>query len=167
MIKRLLFLFFLGVLLTSCGAKKDFSYQKTSAKQTTAKAPNQKAANIVNYAKGYLGTRYKYGGTSKKGLDCSGLIYISFLNAGDIPLPRVSRFMAKEGSKIATRKARMGDLLFFKTEGSGRINHVGLVTGVNAGKISFIHSTTHKGVIISQLSQKYWSRAFVQVRRMF
>lgn len=130
-------------------------------------AASKKAEKIVDYALGFIGTKYKYGGTSKRGLDCSGLIYLAFLNAGDIRLPRVSRAMAKEGVILLQSEIRMGDLLFFNTnKRRQRINHVALVVKITATEISFIHATTHGGVMISKLSQPYWGNAFIEARRV-
>lgn len=162
--KKIILLFILGILLTSCGAKKKFVSAKHGVQ---SKTQVKKADKIVDYALGYLNTRYKYGGTSKRGMDCSGLVYISFLNAADIALPRTSRAMAKKGHRLLKREIDTGDLLFFKTNKNRNvINHVGLVVKDKSGKVSFIHSTTHKGVIISNLTQKYWRRTFVEARRV-
>ena len=114
----------------------------------------------------FEGTRYRFGGTSKAGMDCSGLVYVSFKEA-DLELPRVSRDMAKQGRSVPLTKAQPGDLLFFSTSKKGRgINHVGLIVEREGGDIQFIHSTTSRGVIISSLDEKYWKNAFVQARKM-
>jgi len=129
--------------------------------------PSKKALEIADYAMGYLGTRYKYGGTTKRGMDCSGLIYVSFINAGNVFLPRTSHAMAKEGKAILKGEVNVGDLLFFKTnKRKNKINHVGLVVKVEPGKISFIHATTHGGVMISNLNQTYWKSRFAEARRV-
>ncbi|MBD0832494.1 C40 family peptidase [Aestuariibaculum sediminum] len=130
-----------------------------------AEEADTKAIAITHYALQFEGVRYKWGGTTKAGMDCSGLVFESF-RAHDILLPRISRDMAKKGDKITIRKAQEGDLLFFKT-GNRRntINHVGLV--INTQKdIQFIHATTRGGVIISKLSETYWNDAFVEARRI-
>lgn len=100
-------------------------------------------------------------------MDCSGLIYTSFQKEG-IQLPRVSRDMAKQGYKIHTNQVNVGDLLFFQTNKSRKvINHVGLVVEIVPGNVSFIHSTTSRGVIVSSLNEKYWNSAYVMARRVF
>lgn len=125
-----------------------------------------KADDIVNYAKQFEGVRYKWGGTTKSGMDCSGLVFQSF-KSSNIILPRISRDIAKKGSKIQLNKVLKGDLIFFKT-GNKRnsINHVGLVIAIKNNDIKFIHSTTSKGVIISGLNETYWLKAFHQARRI-
>lgn len=121
---------------------------------------------IIRYAKTYQGTPYKFGGTTKKGMDCSGLVYTSFKEE-DIYLPRVSSDMAKEGKRINLNHAQPGDLLFFKTNRSRNvINHVGIVVETNGDDIRFIHSSTSRGVIISSITETYWQRAFSEARRV-
>lgn len=121
--------------------------------------------HIIEYAKTFEGTRYKFGGTTEAGMDCSGLVYTSFQKE-DITLPRVSRDMAKKGILISFKDIEEGDLIFFKTSRKYDINHVGLVVEAKRGEVKFIHSTTHGGVIISSLDENYWKKAFVEVRRI-
>lgn len=121
---------------------------------------------IVNYAKQFQGVKYKFGGTTKKGMDCSGLIYKSF-GAYNVALPRISRDMAKNGKKISIDSVKTGDLLFFKTNSRrNTINHVGLIVTALPGNIEFIHSTSSLGVIISSLAERYWYYSFIEARRL-
>ena len=107
------------------------------------------------------------GGTTKSGMDCSGLLYTAFKKEA-VNLPRTSGQMATEGKWVDVKKVQKGDLLFFATnKKTGRkINHVGLVTESRTGYVKFIHSTSSRGVIESELSEKYWYFAFVQARRV-
>ncbi|MBD0825306.1 C40 family peptidase [Aestuariibaculum marinum] len=124
-----------------------------------------KADAITSYALQFEGVRYKWGGTTSNGMDCSGLVFESF-RANDIILPRISRDMAKQGDKIPLRKVQEGDLLFFKTANRrNNINHVGLII-TTENDIQFIHATTRGGVIVSKLSEAYWNNAFVEARRI-
>lgn len=120
---------------------------------------------IIEYAKTFEGTRYKYGGTTKAGMDCSGLVCIAFQKE-NIALPRSSRDMATEGIPVSLKDIEEGDLLFFKTSSKNVISHVGLVVKAEDGQVKFIHSTTRAGVIISSLDEAYWKKAFVEVRRV-
>ncbi|WP_338359882.1 C40 family peptidase [Yeosuana marina] len=127
---------------------------------------NTSATQIVDYAQQFQGVKYKYGGTTKKGMDCSGLVYESF-KAFNIQLPRISRDMAKEGDRVDIKDVQVGDLLFFKTNKKrNTINHVGLVITALLGNIEFIHSTTSQGVIISSLAERYWYFSFAEARRL-
>jgi cell wall-associated NlpC family hydrolase len=128
---------------------------------------NSKAYSIVEYAKQFKGVKYKFGGATKSGMDCSGLVFESF-RSHDIILPRISRDMAKNGKKINLAHVEIGDLVFFKT-GSRRneINHVGLVVSTdNNGNVEFIHSSTTAGVIVSSIREAYWDKTFVEARRI-
>ena len=121
--------------------------------------------NIVETALENLGVKYKYGGTTKSGMDCSGLVYSTFIKY-DIEMSRSSIDMAKEGREVSKSKAQIGDLIFFKTGNSSNINHVGIITDIENDAISFIHSSTSKGVIISSLDEPYYSKAFDKIKRV-
>jgi len=178
---------FLMVALASCGSvKKKTTYSKSksrtvsvNAKSTDARAPRppvasrnsrknstSKADNIINTALQFSGVRYKYGGTTKKGMDCSGLLYVAF-GEHDVQLPRVSRNMAEEGHKVRIKNVEKGDLLFFSTKKRGKgINHVGMVVAVENDEIKFIHASSSRGVIVSSLREGYWNYAFVKATRV-
>ena len=171
----------LFIILTSCGAsKKKRTTSTTKSVHVEGAKDNPKkdrkasvveevsplANSIIATALTFSGTRYKYGGTTRKGMDCSGLLYVSFLEH-DVALPRISYQMANEGSKIKVSEVVPGDLLFFKTSKSGkRINHVGLVVEVDGDDIKFIHSTTSRGVIVSSLREGFWNYSFVKATRI-
>lgn len=156
--KNLLFIILLLFILSSCSSTKSVVNNHSKKKSKSI----SKADIIVANALQYKGVKYKYGGTTRKGMDCSGVVYVSF-GAENIQLPRSSRFMANEGKKIPLQKVKKGDLLFFKiSRRSNQINHVGLVTEIKNGQIFFIHSTSSRGVIVSSMSEKYWKNTFVK-----
>lgn len=144
--------------------EQPFPSVTTDLKIANPTSSNSQVDAIIETALSYTGTRYRMGGTTRQGMDCSGLIYTTFLNH-DITLQRSSYLMAREGDDIKLDQVSVGDLLFFVTNRGKRINHVGLV--VQAGKeIKFIHSSTSRGVIISSLKEGYWSNAFVKAKRI-
>ena len=130
------------------------------------KVDNTLALSVIENAMEFMGVKYKYGGTTKKGMDCSGLIYTAFLKE-DIELPRVSRYMALEGEALDLGEVIPGDLLFFQTNKNKKvINHVGLVVRTEDNDIKFIHSSTSKGVITSSINERYWKGVYVAARRV-
>jgi len=151
------------------------SYELTSAdltpiglniKSELPKIIDTKANRIVNYAFAFDGVKYKRGGTTKDGMDCSGLVVTTF-DSENISLPRVSRDMALMGKLIELQEVSKGDLLFFATrKNSKTISHVGIVTTARDGYVEFIHASTKNGVIVSNLAEKYWYFTFVQARRV-
>lgn len=186
--KGLLF-FFSGIfliVLTSCGTQKKVSvrsldsdtiettiHPEETSEETHEIAPEEVApsieeaiSRIPDYAMEFLGTRYKYGGTTSEGMDCSGLVITAFLKE-DIQLPRTSRDISLQGERINLSEVLKGDLLFFQTNSRKKvINHVGLVVESKEEEILFIHSTNSRGVIISSLKEKYWQDSFVMARRI-
>ncbi|MDH4038175.1 MAG: C40 family peptidase [Candidatus Krumholzibacteria bacterium] len=115
---------------------------------------------VVKRAADYLGTPYRNGGTSSKGLDCSGLTFTVYRSFG-IQLPRVSRDQARVGSPVPRSDLEAGDLIFF---GSGsRISHV----GIYAGDGEFIHASDRaRSVRFDRLDNKYFRNRYVTARRV-
>ena len=157
------------LFLVGCKSKKVSSSKKRQTPTVVVDAatkPSESAERIVNYAKTFDGTRYKYGGTTKRGMDCSGLIFTSF-GKYDVAVPRTTSGLRSTGDWIDLKEVTTGDLLFFATKKNSRtVNHVGIVTSVRTGQVEFIHSSTSKGVIVSSLAERYWYFAFVQARRI-
>ncbi|WP_366184631.1 LysM peptidoglycan-binding domain-containing protein [Flavobacterium ovatum] len=111
-----------------------------------------------------IGTRYRIGGTTKDGFDCSGLMCTTF-GTYDLQLPRTSLEQSQYGLVLEVGKAQKGDLIFFKTRGRSQINHVGMVVEVGDGDVKFIHAS-NSGVIISSIKESYYSKRVVQVNRV-
>lgn len=124
-----------------------------------------KIESVIAIASHNIGTKYRSGGTNSDGFDCSGLMFSSF-KAIDFTLPRSSSEQASVGVKIDKISAQKGDLIFFATGGSSRINHVGLITEVSENDIKFVHSSTSSGVIISSVTEEYYDKRFVQINRV-
>jgi len=134
--------------------------------KTESKRENKSIVNsLIKTATDNIGVRYKAAGTTKNGFDCSGLVYTTF-ESQNIKLPRSSYDQAKIGKVIKIDDAKKGDLIFFKTNKSNQINHVGLVTEINSGEIKFVHSSTSKGVIISSTKEPYYKNSFEQINRI-
>lgn len=140
-------------VLSSCGSQRRVS--KSSPEFT-----------IIQTAKSYRGTPYRYGGTTRSGIDCSALVYHSFAAAG-VKLPRTSTEQSKLGKKIPVKKARPGDVLFFATGKKKKVvTHTGIVTEAQKNKVRFIHASTSLGVTEDYLSNSYWAKAFLFAKRL-
>lgn len=121
---------------------------------------------ILKEADSYIGTRYRLGGMTRSGIDCSAFVLSVFGATTNINLPRVSSAQAQEGEKIDRANLEKGDLLFFNTSGS-RISHVGIVHDITPeGEIKFIHASTSKGVIVSSLNERYWGARYRFAKRI-
>lgn len=131
------------------------------------KSKRSRIETVIKKARSYTGTPYKWGGTTRSGMDCSGLLLNSF-NAIDYKIPRTSAEQSKIGKKVSKGDIKPGDLVFFATGKKKRkITHVGLVTEVK-GKdhIKFIHASSSVGVTESNLTSDYYKKKFRQARRI-
>lgn len=124
--------------------------------ETRSEAKHSRNA-IVREASKWLGTKYKYGGESKNGVDCSGMVMKVYLDAAHIKLPRSSAQQQRYCHQIHRKELDEGDLVFFATgRDKKRVSHVGIYIG--DGKM--IHASTSRGVIISGLDEKYYARNY-------
>ncbi len=137
----------------------------TFANTSVKKQPKAKAKKVVKMAHSYLGTRHQLGGLSKSGIDCSGLVYTVF-KSNRVKLPRTAYQMSKRGKKIKPKKAEPGDLIFFSTGRTRKVNHVGIVTDASKKGITFIHTSSSRGVIYSKLTSNYWKKNFRLITRV-
>ncbi len=139
----------------------------TSAKRRGGNATAE-AQKVIQVARSYIGTPYRYGGTSRKGIDCSGLLCTTF-QAVNITLPRPSYEQAEYGQEVRLRDVRPGDLVFFsEKKSSNKVSHAGMVTVVNGpNDVTFIHASTSRGVIEDNLYKEYYQKIFVKAIRPF
>ncbi len=134
---------------------------------STKKIRNQNVRQVVETAKTYRGTPYRYGGTTRAGIDCSALIFHSFSSVG-VTMPRTSESQSKIGKKVSGKKLQKGDVVFFATGKKRRqVTHAGIVTERSRGQVFFIHSSTTLGVTEDKLDNSYWSKAYLFGRRVF
>lgn len=144
-------------------SEKEAVAEKVTAK-TAFYAANGQQQLVLDTALSYLGSPYKYGGTTRAGFDCSGFVSAAFQPL-EISLHRSSHEMANQGKHVDLKNVQVGDLLFFVTGKNKRISHVGIVVE-NEKEIKFIHSSTSRGVIISSMNEGYWSKAYRKARRV-
>ncbi|MES0333271.1 C40 family peptidase [Citrobacter sedlakii] len=153
---RFWFLLFTALVLAGCSSHR-------------APPPNARLSDSITVIAGlndqlrtWRGTPYRYGGMSRRGVDCSGFVLMTMRDQFALQLPRDTRQQAKIGTKIDKDDLLPGDLVFFKI-GSG---DSGLHVGIYDTDGQFIHASTSRGVMRSSLDNVYWRKNFWQARRI-
>lgn len=136
-------------------APKTSTVKKADA---TSKSADYKA-KAISVAKSQLGVKYRWGGTTTSGFDCSGLVTYSFGKAG-VSLPRTAGEMYSVGTKVTSYQP--GDLLFYATSGGKKVTHVAIYIGNG----QMIHSATSKGVSIASMNNSYWKPRLIGAKRL-
>jgi cell wall-associated NlpC family hydrolase len=115
---------------------------------------------LADFTLKLLGTRYRYGGATPDGFDCSGLVFYAHRKLG-LAVPRTSRDQAKKAEEVKPRKLRRGDLVFFKID-SRKVNHV----GIYIGKHQFVHAPgAGKPVTVNSLDDEFYADTFASAGR--
>lgn len=133
--------------------------------QVQENQPSEQGAQIVEQAKRYHGTRYRFGGDSEsKGFDCSGLIRRIYNDLKLKKLPHTSSGLWEMGNPVRMNELRPGDLVFFKNTYKRGISHVGVYAGSNR----FIHAENRRqGVTMTRLSEPYYQLHYAGARRLY
>jgi cell wall-associated NlpC family hydrolase len=126
-----------------------------------------KVDSLIQHAYSFIGDRYRRGGTSTKGFDCSGYTMIVFKKF-DIKLPHTSAGQGLVGVEVNKTNIKKGDLILFKGRGrrNRRIGHVGIVISEKGEPVRFIHSSTSDGVRIDRLEFDYYRKRYVKAVRL-
>lgn len=118
---------------------------------------------IMESILGWLGTPYRFGGTSRKSIDCSAFTQSIFQEAAEVKLPRTARWQYTLGEKIDNLdELQFGDLIFFHTRSYARASHCGIYLGDNL----FAHASSRYGVTVSSLQSGYYNKRFIGGRRL-
>lgn len=117
-------------------------------------------SKIMDQYADWKGVRYRLGGDSKRGIDCSAFVQLTFREQFGLNLPRSTYEQEDTGKKIQRNKLRPGDLVLFGAGSTGR--HVGIYLGNN----QFVHASTSSGVMISNLTEAYWTKRYREGRRV-
>lgn len=117
------------------------------------------ASQLTATASKYIGIPYVFGGTTTRGLDCSGFTQLVFKQLG-YTINRTAAAQYTQGTAVSKANLKVGDLVFFNT--TGRVSHVGIYYGNN----KFIHAGSSTGVIVASLSSSYWAPRYVGAKRV-
>ena len=152
--------------LVSCKSSKSNSTAKVGVEHLSKKKKRAINKDVILTSKKFIGTPYKYGGTTRAGMDCSGLLYTSY-KMNQIDIPRSSSEQSNFGKKVSINGLKEGDWVFFATgKKRKKITHVGLVSDVKGKEdVKFIHASTSLGVMESDLFSDYWRKKFVRAIR--
>ena len=128
----------------------------------------RKIDRVIDEARTYIGTPYKWGGNDNKGIDCLGLLVRSFESIG-LKIPRTTSQQIDLGKKVSLKKSKKGDLVFFAFGKSKRkVTHVGILSKLkNSADINFIHASSSRGVVETQLIKDYYLKRIRKVKRVF
>lgn len=132
------------------------SVQLPSVTQDTHSVVNK----LLEQYQQWKGVAYQYGGLSKSGVDCSGLVLLTFRDQFELAMPRSTQQQASVGKLVSIGQLRPGDLVLFNIGFKGR--HI----GIYAGEQKFLHASKSRGVIFSSLDNPYWQERFWQARRV-
>ena len=128
----------------------------------TERASAASPDRIISSAKSLIGVPYRWGGTTTSGFDCSGFIRYVFAKE-KVSLPRTANEMYRMGKPVSRSALRNGDIVFFKTARYAPVTHA----GVYIGNGKFIHSSSSKGVSISNVNDRYyWGQRYVGAKRL-
>jgi len=127
-------------------------------KSTELKVDGLKGLKKAAY--GFLGTRYRFGGNSRAGIDCSSFVQKVFREQ-DVTLPRTAREQFEVGTTVAPGDLQKGDLVFFSTYAS-YASHVGIYLGNN----KMIHASPRGGVVVSPVNTSYYRSRFLGAKRI-
>ncbi len=168
----LVFFFLILIVLQGCSSKnsrKAYSYKQDKSFPIKANY-NYQIKDSLTYNQLYKalnmqyndwkGVKYKFGGNTKKGVDCSAFVQRTFKDRLNITIPRTTALQSKFGEDVSMNNLEMGDLIFFKT--GYKTRHVGIY--LEGGK--FLHASTKRGVTISRLDNSYYSKHFWKIKRV-
>lgn len=156
-----------AVTLTGCHSSRKATatghdtYHRSGQTSASAKIKHPESASakaLIREAESWLGTPYKYGGTDRDGVDCSGLVLRVYKDALGIGLPRNSRAQRDFCPWVASDALYPGDLLFFSSDSNrDRVTHVGIFVGDNR----MIHASSSSGVIVTDITSSYYKRNYM------
>jgi cell wall-associated NlpC family hydrolase len=164
------------IMATQCAGHPPRSFMPSTAGSTELQAQGSSEPQIVGSAKAadypahmeqrlraevsqWEGTPHRMGGTSRRGIDCSGFVQRLYRDIFALQIPRSTNLQVKSGRAIDISRLRTGDLVFF------RLPHKKGHVGIYLGQAEFAHASTTKGVMISSLREHFWRQSYWTARR--
>lgn len=164
MLTKITFLLLLSLSLINCGSSPDISPGRIVnvpiGKKVELNNSHAVKNRLYTQYKNWKGVRYRMGGLSKRGIDCSGFVYRTFRSQLGINIPRSTELQSSAGQTINKNNLQAGDLVFFRT--ATKVRHVGIYIENN----KFLHASSSKGVIISKLDNVYWKSKYWMSKRL-
>jgi probable lipoprotein NlpC len=169
---KILFLVLMStsVLVGACGSSSGLQKNSTSKKEASKWVPAMSRSAGISEVRTFnrlksayiqwQGTPYLWGGDNRNGIDCSAFMQVIFKDYLNQPLPRTTVEQMKVGKKIRKKWANIGDLVFFKT--GATTYHVGVMVDDRY----FLHAGTSRGVMISDIQDRYWSARYLMARKV-
>ena len=153
-------------IFASCSASLQVNHAAKDSVSAKSQLKKKQMPQLVDFASKQLKAPYRWGGNTPKGFDCSGFTSYCYAQLG-APIPRTAIEQSQIGKRIRSKKAKTGDLIFFKgsDKKQKKVAHVGIVVSGRKKKIKFIHAAS-SGVRMSQLSEEYYSKRFKTIRRI-
>ncbi|MCT8467751.1 C40 family peptidase [Chromohalobacter canadensis] len=145
--------------LSDAGRESPLATFRASDVQRALVSPARIREALLSEHRRWVGTPYRLGGTTQRGIDCSALMQHVYSDAFNLSLPRTTEQQIQEGKRVQRSDLEAGDLVFFRSPGP--YNHVGVY--VDDGY--FLHASTSQGVKLSRLDNVYWNRHYWQSRR--
>lgn len=146
----------MALMLAACASTPPPEPRNTWQGRELSVPARERGDAIADFALGLRGTPYRYGGATRAGFDCSGLVFFAHRNFG-VSVPRTSRDQARKADTIKRHKLKRGDLVFFRID-SRKVDHVGIYVGDDY----FVHAPgAGKAVSLNSLDDDYYADAFV------
>lgn len=153
----------LVALLAACSSTPKRDLPPPSIKRASTAIPLQQPDKVIaalqTQYQQWQGVPYQWGGLTHKGVDCSGFVHITYLQALGQNVPRSTQLQMQQGTKVKASELSAGDLVFFKTSAKDR--HV----GIYLENKEFLHASTSQGVTVSRLDNPYWQSAYLFAKR--
>lgn len=132
-----------------------------AAKSLASIRTNKDDGRLFDVLMSWMGVPYKYGGTTKQGVDCSGFVGAVYKERYKVTLHRTANDILQDVKIVDRKNLKQGDILFF-TNSNGKVSHV----GIYLKDVTFVHASTSSGVTLSRFDTGYWSSKLYRCGRV-